>query len=352
MHQRLLSALKSLTEVRLVAALRDDRLGFADSNDLRVFVPDIHLISTRRQREGGFRFSTNQEDLLIDVFDTLRTLKRGAAANETVAVYVMGDFLDLWREEPVLNRRSDAAAVIRDDHEDLVVAALDPALRARFLLGNHDFDLHRWPDYVGWDRRYFLPDRTLQAPSVILMHGDAFDWIEKLPDSLQQIMVYFFAPHLSPNSHELGEIGRLVARSHGRRNYRTYIQAATPPDLGALQVLGTGTEVPERHNVVTSRSGPKERLKHLSSAWKETSKANQKYQMNLRVMFIGHTHGARIAVRETPGGEFFALIDCGAWIEDCSWTQDGRTLTAPSAQIAALCNNEVRIYQLGEVTAS
>lgn len=348
MHERLLTALKSLTEVRLVSALRDERLGFPDAKDLRVFVPDLHLISARRQQEGGFKFGTNQEGLLTDVFDTLRTLKRGAAATETVAVYMMGDFLDLWREEPVLNQRNDAAAAIRDDHEDLVVAALDPALRARFLLGNHDFDLYRWPDYVGWDRRYFLPDRTLQAPSVIVMHGDAFDWIEKLPDPLQQIMVYFFAPHLSPNSHELGEIGRLVARSHGRRNYRNYIQAPTPAELGSLPLMGAGTAVPRRHNVVAPKAGPKERLKFLSSAWKETARANKDYQMNLRVMFIGHTHSARIAVRETDAGDFFALVDCGAWIENCSWTEEGRTITAPSAQIAALCHNEVRIYQLGE----
>lgn len=348
MHDRLLSALSSLTEIRLVAALRDERLGFPDSQDLRVFVPDLHLISARRQRKGGFKFGTNHEALLTDVFAALKTLKAGAAATETVVVYLMGDFLDLWREEPVLKKRNDAAAAIRDDHEDLVAAVLDPGLRARFLLGNHDFDLYRWSDYVGWDRRYFLPDRTLQAPSALLMHGDALDWIEGLPDSVQQLMVYFFAPHLSPNSHELGEIGKLVARSHGRRNYRNYIQARAPLDLGALPALVPGTQVPARHNVVTPGSGPKERLKHLASAWKETAKANKKYEMKLRVMFIGHTHFARIAVRETDAGEFFTLVDCGAWIENCSWIEEGRSITAPSAQIAAMCHNEVRIYQLGE----
>jgi len=348
MHDRLLSALASLTEVRLVAALRDDRLGFPDPKDLRVFIPDIHLITARRHRTGGFKFGTNREELLVEVFTTLKRLKRDAAATETVVTYLMGDFLDLWRETPVLKQRLDAAAAIRDDHEDLVVAALDPTLRTRFLLGNHDFDLYRWPDYVGWDRRYFLPDRTLQAPSTIVMHGDALDWIENLPDPLQQIMVYLFAPHLSPNSHDLGEMGRLVARSHARRNYRTYLQAPTPSALGLAPLLTPATPVPARHNIATPTSGPKGRLQHLSSAWKQTARANQEYQMNLRVMFIGHTHAARIAVRETDAGEFFALVDCGAWIERCSWTGDGQAFTAPSAQIAAMSHNEIRIYQLGE----
>lgn len=349
MHDRLLSALTSFTEVRLVAALRDSRLGFADPNDLRVFIPDVHLISVQRQRTGGFKFGTNREDLLVTVFTTLAQLKRRAGVGETVATYVMGDFLDLWRETPVLNRRLDAAAAIRDDHEDLVAAALDPALRARFLLGNHDFDLYRWPDYVGWDRRYFLPDRTLEAPSAIVIHGDILDWVESLPQPPRQLLVYLFAPHLSPNAHDLGEMGDRIAQSHGQRNYRTYLQHQAPSGLGELPLLGSSTPVPERYNVATPAAGPKERLLHLSTAWEEAGRANQEYQMNLRAMFIGHTHAARIAVRETDAGDFFALVDCGAWIENCSWTAEGVEFTAPSAQIAAVCGNEVRIYQLGEV---
>lgn len=348
MHDRLLAALQDFAQVRLVAALRDERLGFPHAKDLRVFVPDIHLISARRQKTGGFKFSNNLEGLLTQVLVGLKTLKLGAAAGETVAVYLMGDFLDLWREEPALNKRVDAAARIRDDHEDLVLAALDPELRARFLLGNHDFDLYRWPDYVGWDRRYYLPDRTLLAPSVMVMHGDVFDWIEKLPDPLQQIMVYLFAPHLSPNSHDLADMGRLVAKMHGSRNYRNYLQAPGPLALGDVPLLDGGASVPAWHNVVTPQSGPKARLKHLAAAAKETARANKKFGMNLRVLFIGHTHYARIAVRDHGPGDFFALVDCGAWIEQCSWVEDGWPVEAPSAQIAALSNNEVRLYQLAE----
>ena len=140
MHDRLLSALQALTEVRLVAALRDDRLGFPDRKDLRVFIPDLHLISETRHREGGYRYGTNHEQLLTEVLGVLTMLKARATGTETVVVYLLGDFLDLWRERPRLNERLDAAAAIRDDHEDLVAALLDPALRARFLLGNHDFD--------------------------------------------------------------------------------------------------------------------------------------------------------------------------------------------------------------------
>jgi hypothetical protein len=45
MHDRLLDALMSIANVRLVSSLRDERLGFPDPKDLRVFIPDLHLIT-------------------------------------------------------------------------------------------------------------------------------------------------------------------------------------------------------------------------------------------------------------------------------------------------------------------
>jgi hypothetical protein len=66
---------------------------------------------------------------------------------------------------------------------------------------------------------------------------------------------------------------------------------------------------------------------------------------------MGHTHHARIAVHES-GDDFFALVDCGSWIETCSFTDETGTLFpgVPCAQLAALSDNEVRLYQLGPRT--
>jgi len=347
MHDRLLEALQELTEVRLVAALRDERIGFPAQNDLRVFIPDTHLITEKRRKQGGFKYSTNDTGLLTDVIGALRQLKIGAAPAETVAVYFIGDLLDLWRETPVLDQRLDAAAAIRDDHEDLMAAVLDPRLKARFLLGNHDFDLYRWAEYVGWERRYFLPDTTLQAPSTIVLHGDVFDWVENLPDPLQQIMVYLFAPHLSANSHDLGLMQRLIRKSHGKKSYKNSLQAPQPMLLGTPRLLGANEVIPARWNVHSDTVKKDPFLKFLASSRQKTMEANQQYQMKLRVCFIGHTHFARIALHEGQGDDFFALVDCGAWIEDCAWDEAGQRKKAPSAQLAALCGNEVRIYQLG-----
>jgi UDP-2,3-diacylglucosamine pyrophosphatase LpxH len=343
MHDRLLNALLSVANVRLVAALRDDRLGFPNDKDLRVFIPDIHLISEKRRKEGNFVYATNFTDLLTSVAGELINLKAGALDGETIVVYQLGDFLDLWREASGADDQLDVAARIKDDHQDLVLALLDDNLNARFLLGNHDFDLYRWPDYTAWERRYYLPDTAHAPPSVILLHGDIFDWVESLPDKVQDVFVFLFAPGVRPTEYALGQMRKLVRQSHGTRSYRNYIQNSKPATVGAIQGVEPDT-IPARWNVQTAGSAPEQNLRFLESAYKCCVKANTDYDMDLHVAVIGHTHHARIAVRETDGGGLFTLIDCGAWIENC--IADGDTAPTPNAQISALSANEARIYQL------
>lgn len=343
MHDRLLAKLQSIANVRLVAALRDDRLGFPNAKDMRVFVPDLHLISEKRRKQGKFKYATNHTDLLTNMALAFLGLKRSLdPATETLVVYQLGDFLDLWREAATGGDRLGVASRIKDDHEDLVEALLDPDLKARFLLGNHDFDLYRWPAYRAWERRYYLPDATTTSPSVIVLHGDIFDWVEKLPDDLQRVFVYLFAPHLSPNDYALGDMQKLIERSHGKRLYTSYIQAQKPSDVGSL---GATAAVPDRWNVQDEGTASPENLKFLEAAADTCAKANNLYDLKLRVAVIGHTHHARIAIRETPAGELFTLIDCGTWIENCV-SSDGAA-PMPNAQVAALSGNEARIYQLG-----
>jgi hypothetical protein len=75
---------------------------------------------------------------------------------------------------------------------------------------------------------------------------------------------------------------------------------------------------------------------------------NDQTGWDLRLVVIGHTHHARIAVderAEKDGGSkrgFFALVDCGAWLE--SGNLGGQIVR--NAQIGVLYDNDVRIYQL------
>lgn len=343
LHDEFLSTLQSVANVRLVSSLRDPRLGFPAEDDIRIFLPDIHLITEKRRKEGKYRYASNCIRLLTNVLLAITKWKgQGSSASSTIVLYQIGDFLDLWRETPQASKQLDAAARIEEDHEDLVLALTDRRLKTRFLLGNHDFELFLSPNYVAWERRYYLPDQTVTAPGILLLHGDYFDWLEKLPDDLQRIFVYLFAPHVSANDYQLGEMRSLISRCHGSKNYRDFLQAATPAPLGTLQELGPGSEIPPECNV--QRKGTN--LKFLDSAQKNCQRANQEFGLNMHCVVIGHTHHARIAVRETPAGELFTLIDCGAWIENC---KDDTDATMPNAQIAAVSANEARIYQLEEL---
>lgn len=334
MHDELLIALSAIADVRLVAALRDDRLGFPSPDQLLVFIPDLHLISNRRLVTGGFKYATNYTDLLTSVARGLAALKTRLAPR-TLTVFQVGDFLDLWREAATTDHPDRVADMIRNDHDDLVGAITDDALNTQLLLGNHDFDLYRCPAYRGWERRYYLANSDNEPAAGIVLHGDYFDWVERLPDQIQDLAVYLFAPGNPEPDRYLGQMQQLVLESHRGRDYTPFIQARFPSPIGTP---AAPTVIPARYNV-QGAGAPAGNLAFLPSAASECQRASATYSLNLHVAVIGHTHHARIAVIEDP---FFALVDCGAWIEACT---DGTT-TWPNAQIAALGQNEARIYQL------
>jgi UDP-2,3-diacylglucosamine pyrophosphatase LpxH len=350
MHDRLLELLLHVADVRLVARLRDERLGFPFANDLRVMVPDLHLISDKRRIAGEYTYATNYTALIARLFAELRRLKTGLADHETMATYVLGDFLDLWREAPKFKANKDPAAAIRASHSQLIDAVLHPALKTRFLLGNHDFDLYRWAAYRAWDRRYYLPLLPQTAPSIMLVHGDVFSWIERFPDQVQQLLVYFFAPLHSPNDHQLGQIARMAKKEHHNRKYREAIQCTAPAPLGVVRSADSAV-LPAEVNVHRNGVASPVMLRFLEPARREASRRSLEFGLELRTLFMGHTHHARIAVHES-GDDFFALVDCGSWIETCSFTDEAGTLFpgVPCAQLAALSDNEVRLYQLAPRT--
>lgn len=334
LHDQFLAELGEVAQrIQLVARLRDDRLGFPGPDDLRLFVPDLHLVSgVARQR---YSYGTNDTSLLADLLSRIAAWK-ARSSGQTIALYQVGDFLDLWREEPIASERRDAASKIAAHHVELMQAFLNPTLRARFLLGNHDFDLYRWPNYTAWERRYFLPPRGSLTPAGIALHGDLFDWLELLPNPINQFFSYFFSPLLSAPDHDLRAIRVLVEHANGQRDFRQQISGSA--DVGAVHTGAIDT-VPDEFNLGSHELMP--RARDCIKA------ANKAYGLDLRFAVIGHTHRARIAVHRKRN-EFFALIDCGAWIEE-GFAVDpstGAIRRFPNQQITVLSNNEVRIYQV------
>ena len=173
------------------------------------------------------------------------------------------------------------------------------------------------------------------SPSVMLLHGDVFDWVERLPDSVQQFFVAMFSPHASP---ERAALQRLRPFNE---QMRPLVQNDPPPrKLGRCAPPDALTS---RFNVQVEGNGDPNMLTFLTAARQMAAKTDRQFGTSLRAAVIGHTHHARIALHQTES-EWFTLIDCGAWIEVC--TAEDIQGTLPNAQIAALGANEARIYQL------
>ena len=334
LHSDLLGCLQAIARVQLVACLQDDRLNFPQSNELHVFIPDLHLITAARRVEAGYLYGTNYPALLEAVVKSLRALKLASAPGGEVVVYQIGDLFDLWRQVDGLDPNANAASAIQNDQASLVAALRDAGLNAQFLLGNHDYDLYRFPAFDAWQRSYAI------APSVMLLHGDVFDWVEKLPGELKNLVLYLFSASHPAGTAELEKLRPLNNQQRAGRKFRNFIQNQVAAPTGKWREARAGGE---SWNVQVAGTAPKEMLLYLDAARQKCVEANGQFGSALTMAVIGHTHQARIAVHDAEDG-FFALMDCGAWIENCC-TADDATPRA-NAQIAALGANEARIYQL------
>ncbi|HEY2913633.1 MAG TPA: metallophosphoesterase [Candidatus Angelobacter sp.] len=320
-----------------MAALSDPRLGLPDQKDLRIFIPDLHLISEARRSAGHFRFATNNEDLLVRVLGALKMLKSSASDDENISVIHLGDILDLWREVPHIDPSAEIPARIANDHIALMNALRDPELDVTIFFGNHDFELYHWASYDRDVRHVYIPENK---PRILVLHGDVFDWLERLPDFVQDIVVYLFAPSVTPTLYALGKMREATKKTTPNPDYVDYIKCPSPAPVGQLQKTNGGA-IPNQFNVQHAGQ-PGAQTALFDAAIKAITKSNTENNLKINTVVIGHTHHARI-VTQDDGQNLFTLIDCGAWIENCV---DDAGNVQPNAQIGALCGNEARIYQL------
>jgi UDP-2,3-diacylglucosamine pyrophosphatase LpxH len=338
MHDRLLQALLDIANVRLVASYSDSGLGF-DENAIQVFLPDMHLLSDERRKL--YQYGTNYADtLLVDVVAALSKLRADARTEgKHLSLIHIGDYLDLWRQSLLPSLNPAVPDQIKDSHKKLTTLLEDHALNTGFLLGNHDFDLYQFTGYNAWERRFFLPG---DDPRILVMHGDYFDWIERnLSEDLRDIALFYFG-----ESHEAGDalIGKMRDLTYrcNHPDYGQFIQLQQPAVLGSL--LPHDEDLTGNYNLQEPGTAPSAGVQFLAQACEECVNINHDTGSKLRMVIIGHTHHARIATMKMPDGTPFALVDIGAWIETC--TEEEGASPVPNAQITALSENQVRIYQL------
>jgi hypothetical protein len=357
MHAALLRQFVKVADVQLVARLKDERLGHPAVHGVRVFIPDVHLLS--KEREKKFDYVTNHVDVLTDVVGELITFKQSATGRGVpVTVYQLGDFVDLWRQFPKYMSIEKAAEQgemnyqkVLEDHLTLSRRLLGPELGTRMVLGNHDFNTHYVASCIGSSLVYLFPYDPASGPVAAVIHGDYLDPIQrKLSERLQHRATYRFAPSVKEVVYDLGGMSAKIMGGYGPDP----IGLAKPGSLGKSAHVSESTLLKDklaqsRFNVQAAGDPevPERVFGLFSRAEYYAGIVNDLMGWNLRFAVIGHTHMARIVLDErsaADGGSqkgFFVLVDCGAWLEQGNL--DGKIV--PNAQIGVLYDNDVRIYQ-------
>lgn len=321
-------------DTRVIASYAHPKLSIEPAGNLRVFVPDLHLLSTAARDHNGFSGPAPSHGLLRRVLEGLVSL-RGAVARDnpqgTCQVYFMGDALDLWREAGLGADVSTMVKGITAEHRELFELACSPALQAHFLLGNHDFKLYEAPPFRNSDRRHFFPEAE---PKAVALHGDVFDWVEQFPDVFNEVVVYYLQSACNHLDDIYDRVKRMLHEGNATSAHATAgAAAAAAAAAGANDAVvscGALDEAKRRHRL-------------FGRAWEACEKTREDCGLDLRCVVIGHTHDAGIVAYES-GQEFLTLIDAGGWIQDACDMHGGKE----SGTLAAMCDGEARIFQVRE----
>jgi len=360
MHKKFYEQLSNIADVKLVAKLKNEKIGFPFDNDIRIFIPDLHMISKSRQEKYRYECYTNYyedaSDLLPQFINFLLKFKTDNQ-DKKVVVYQLGDFLDPWREtsKPWKENPEHLSQIIQymlESNKEVYDVLVDDALNTQFVLGNHDFDLHRDPNLFSKWRflRYYIVDDS-DTPIGGIFHGDLFSWVERVcPDWVQQFFVYNFSPKESDKKLKK-KVEKKIRKTHPKNPLsEKYKEDKSQKEPSALEELANPLDFYEDEwNIKREGEATKKDLRYLKEAKSCFNEVNKETDYKLRLAFIGHTHNARIAVDDRED-DFFVLVDCGAWVKkfEGKVKEEGteREIREKNAQVGVLSENEVRIYQL------
>ena len=343
-HDKLYEALRNtgpIAELLLLARLADDRLELdqGDSGPLRVFIPDLHLLPPGQIGVHGnqWNYSTNGLPHLRHLLVVLKQLREDIG-KQRLEVVVLGDLVDLWRHgkrkpDAILESHADIIGALRDDND---------ALDAHLLYGNHDIELSLVPALRRhWRRRLYLPVGS-ENPRCLALHGDIFDWIERLSVPVKTFFLTIFGRQVGEGEANLTHLPKL------RQTAGLCNDLLSPTDWAAVQTSAATRPTPTVGSFNSRRANePAPHLTHrfLGKAREHARWAEEQFGERLRSMVIGHTHQVGIGVLDRPN-DFFALFDCGAWIGAAKLRVGDEIKRVASAQIGVQAGNDFRIYQV------
>lgn len=344
--------------LRLLGRVQDPRLRHSTADDLFFLIPDLHLLTPRRQKAFGKReFNYRELGLLGEILGAMAVLKKQWDKDGTTKLrtFQLGDFFDIWREFPGQVDPSKVGDEVYSQLRDVLYRGVYrglSCLKASFLVGNHDVrDDDRLPELNFWTKAFNYSRRASDKPFFLAFHGDVFDFIEKFPTFIKSLMVNIVGTLTPLKTYPVG-----VDMTRINKPLKDLTAAITEPDhtlsaLGAPRVTG-GEKLPRYLcNIVTNLKSQPLPHKYLGRVHEmiEMARREDLTGSNVRIVAIGHTHQAKMAfyapeTEEPP----ILLMDIGAWIENCSYPrdEDGQFVTEPSAQIGVIHANDARLYQI------
>jgi UDP-2,3-diacylglucosamine pyrophosphatase LpxH len=333
-HQTVLDALKAAFPgprgISLVAQHADAGLKLP-TRRVHVFLPDCHMLSAQDAAaypNTGFF----QDADLVTLLKALTKLK--AAHPGELAVWHLGDLLDIWRARGGRGAAVEADHIAADHSEivDLLRYGAPNGVGATLIAGNHDYALHEIGEWKA-ARYRILQNEDPEGGDILVLHGDIFDWIEKLPDKIQARAVRFARWHASGKKDLFNEAEVIAEVNRG------VSPGDKPIGKGDVTLRATG-------NVIDGENGkPDAPSKKFYQAAKKLATALKKRGYKVRVVVIGHTHWARMVTGQVSKKEPFLLMDCGAWTGYCRLGGDQPWLH--NGQIGVLAGDEARLYQVG-----
>lgn len=326
--------------VSLVSRLSDPALELPGGR-VHLFIPDCHLISNRDAPSYPNWGFVQGEDLRL-CLEALRQMKEESPRE--LRVWHLGDLFDIWRARGGQSQAQELNLITADHAEivDLLRYGAPDGVKAYMIAGNHDYALFELAEWRA-ARFRIIENEDPDAGDIMVLHGDLFEWIERLPDDLQALAVRFATWHSSGRK-DLYNDADTVTFANARL---TRDDSPIGVGLAELTVDDGATGAPaDAMNVIDGDGGdPKDENKKFFAAARELAVAMRARGYNIRLMVIGHTHWARIVRGSDEGGSPFVLLDAGAWIGKCRLSP-----TAPwvqSAQLGVVVGDELRIYQLG-----
>lgn len=337
-HEKVLSELKTAFPgkrgVSVVAQHTDPQLSLPKRR-VQVFLPDCHLLTKQdgaAYPKTGFFQGTD----LLKLLKTLTKLKADHPGQLTV--WHLGDLFDIWRARGGRGPAAEVDSIAAEHAEivDLLRYGAPHGVGASLIAGNHDYALHELAEWQA-ARYRIIQNEDPNGGDMLVLHGDIFDWIEKLPDEIQARAVRFARWHASGkknlfNEDEVvGEVNRAVP--------------AGDQAIGKGRVALPVSENSTGHVIEGDKGKTDAPNKKFYQGARELAEALKKRGHKIRLVVIGHTHWARIVHGRLKGQEPFALMDCGAWTGHCRLGSDQPWLH--NGQIGVLAGDEVRLYQVG-----